>query len=472
MLGDVRDATAQTITATSLLYIDKVDFDALLEIDGSIERALNVRPDISEQRGYPQFSWLEEGERPIKVLNKHPAVLIPKLFIPMLIGLALLLGGLLAQRTWNLPSFVFILGFLISLVPFGVGLYAYIDWLNDVYVVTNRRVIHRERIGIIQEQSSAAPLHAIQDIQQVQIGLLDHFFRFGDLFIETAGGRGQVIFRDVPNLNEMRDTIFYQIARARATARAQEREAIRQAMHHHFLGEEEESVASKPEEAPVERTDLLRSLLSPFTLARSFLPPTWHREGDTITWRKHWMALVRTVALPLLIFVLITAVVLVVTIQARGLRAPVVVFYVLASFILVPWLMWQFEDWQNDFYQVTSTRIIDVERQPFFLREERREASLEQITSVRFAQSFWGRILRYGDVTVETAAPAGTFTFDMVSRPQNVQSEIFAHINAARTARQRQEAEEHRAELLDWFSIYDEIKSSGKESPPAQESDE
>ncbi len=238
-------------------------------------------------------------------------------------------------------------------------------------------------------------------------------------------------------------------------------------MRRHFLGEEEQEEAPPP--AP-EASREWGCLLLPLTLLRSLLPPTWHVEGTTVTWRKHWVALIRKVGIPLLIFALITVVTLVAVISqdtGKSFYALVVILYAIASFVLVPWLLWQFEDWQNDFYQVTATRIIHVERLPFFLRETRREANLEQITNVRFEQSFWGRILNYGNVIVETAAPAGNFDFETASRPRKVQSEVFAHIDAARQRNQQQERDRRQAEMLDWFSIYDELRQN-KPRPPQE----
>ncbi len=182
----------------------------------------------------------------------------------------------------------------------------------------------------------------------------------------------------------------------------------------------------------------------------------------------------RAVFVPLTLFIVVSILVVVVALgalsQPEGQSSPtnlILPLYGVVALFIVPWMLWQFEDWQNDFYQVTATRIVDVERSPLLLRENRREASLEQVTSVQFSQSFWGRILGYGNVTVETAAKAGTFTFDMVSRPQEVQAEIFRHIEMARQRKQQQEAEIRRAEMLDWFSTYDELKR--REKPPSDQ---
>jgi hypothetical protein len=128
---------------------------------------------------------------------------------------------------------------------------------------------------------------------------------------------------------------------------------------------------------------------------------------------------------------------------------------------LVPWWLWIFEDWQNDIYQVTSARIIDVEQLPFALRSERREAGLGQIQNVNLrVPGVVGRLLGYGSVTIETAG-AGAFTFDYVKNPQAVQAEIFRRMETFKRREREKEAERRQDELLDWFSIYDQMRHPG-----------
>lgn len=466
LLGDVRDATAEAIAPTRLLFIEKEEFDLLAKTEPSIERALQMRPEVAERRHYPRFPWLEKGELPIKVLHKHRAFLLlgPALLIPSLLALAFLAGSIALLRFAG--PLALVIGLIPTLAFLGGGLYAYIDWRNDIYVVTNRRVVHRERIGLVQQRFSAAPLHAIQDIQQIQIGLAARFFRYGDLIIETAGEAGQVVFRSIPEPGQVRDLIFGQRERAWAVARAQEQAAIRQALRQHFLGEEALPAREQQQEVskPPRRWGCL---LVPLALLRSLLPPARHVEGSTVTWRKHWVALLGTAMLPALILLATAAIAIAVSLLLPSEGASATVAFAVVALITIPWLLWKFDDWQNDQYQVTATRIIDVQRTPLYFRETRREASLEQITNIRFEQSFWGRVFGYGDIIVETAAPAGTFHFRTVGHPQDVQKEIFAHIEAARVRRQRQEAQQRRAEMLDWLSAYEELHRT---TPPEQES--
>jgi hypothetical protein len=117
-----------------------------------------------------------------------------------------------------------------------------------------------------------------------------------------------------------------------------------------------------------------------------------------------------------------------------------------------------FEDWQNDVYQVTSSRIIDIEQLPFGLREERREASLGMIQNVNLrVPGLAGRVLGYGSVTIETAG-AGAFTFDLVKNPERVQSEIFRRMESFEKREREKRARRRRDELLDWFTVYDQMR--------------
>jgi uncharacterized membrane protein YdbT with pleckstrin-like domain len=68
-----------------------------------------------------------------------------------------------------------------------------------------------------------------------------------------------------------------------------------------------------------------------------------------------------------------------------------------------------------------------------------------------------GRILGFGSVTIETAG-AGAFTFDHVKNPQAVQTEIFRRMATYAQRQRQEEAERRRDELLDWFTVYDQMR--------------
>ncbi len=485
LLGDVRDVTLEVVERSLLLYIEREAFERFLEQHPRAERALRMRPDVAERRRYPRYSWMEEDEFPVKVVRKHPAILAlrlaPSAFLLGLstLGIALAITWMLNEHSnsWiGLPLLVF--AGPLAMGAFLLAFFRYVDWWNDLYIVTNRRVAHRERTGLLglgKESLSAAPLSAVQDVNITRVGALASIFDFGDLTVETAGGGGKVEFFSIPHPAEVQQAILQQQTRAQALARLQQREKIRQIMYRHF-GEEPEKPAqeqpAEPSKGEQARDRLRGCLLLPLNIVRYFFPPLWERKDDVITWRKHWVELLRTGGPALLVMFLACLLFTAIAATARksyDLLLSSAVAFVIALAIAVPWFLWKFEDWRNDYYQVTANRIIHVERKPFYIRHERREASLESVTNVQAKRTFWGRFLRYGDVIVETRAPEGAFHFRAVSRPEAVQQEIFAHMAAFNRRRQQLEAERRRTEMVDWFITYDELRRSRPQS--SQESE-
>ncbi len=459
LLGEVRDATVEAVQDAVLLYLNKPDLDQLIHERPSIRRSLQVRREISRRYKARRFRWQDPDEVVILNLHKHSILLIRHLVFPILV---MLVGLACFYWFWHSKSPLFlILGVPLTLIPLLFALYLYMDQRNDDYIVTNKRVVHEERIPLVREARAEAPLHMIQDIQQSQKGLLARILDFGDLIIETAGERGHVAFREIPHPARTRETIFEQIQRVQAGVRAEERAAIRDALRRHFGVATPVGPAAVP--TPLRkkrRLELalprwLRAILGVF---RYFLPQLRYEQGDTITWRKHWIALLGAIVLPSLLILAATGAAIFLIAQSPTHPIPILIGYGTLMVFLFPWWLWRFEDWQNDIYQVTSTRIIDVERLPFFLRETRREASLSRIQNITLEiPGILGKLLDYGSVRIETAG-GEAFTFAHVKDPRGVQTEIFRRVEAFQRRQRQEEAERRRTELLDWFSVYDGLR--------------
>jgi len=65
------------------------------------------------------------------------------------------------------------------------------------------------------------------------------------------------------------------------------------------------------------------------------------------------------------------------------------------------WLVWNWLDWENDYYIVTNQRVIWLEK-IIALYESRNEAPLDTVLAVNVSSSQLGRILDYGNVNVRT----------------------------------------------------------------------
>ena len=472
LLGEPRDATVEAVQDVTLLYLNKDAFDQLLDERPAMLKSLQMRSDVARKRFAKHYVWQDKDEVVVVSAHRHDAILYRNLVFPVFVLLMVLVSSAVWYQRSSL-TLSLIVGGLLSLMPILFIGYLVWDHRDDIYIVTNKRVVLREQVPLGRQTRVEAPLRTVQDIQESQEGLLAQLFNFGNLIIETAGERGHVAFREIPDPAGTRDAIFEQIRRVQAGAKAEERSAIRDSMQQHFgiqpMEEQAVAPAPPPEKQRLKPT-IFAWLLAPWHILTYFLPSLRQEQGDTITWRKHWIALPRSIMLPTLLIAVATIVAVLLIQQAPSNWALILIGYGVALIFLLPWWLWQFDDWQNDIYQVTATRIIDVERLPFYLREERREASLGMIQNISLEiPGFLGKLLNYGSVTIETAG-AGAFTFDHVKDPRGVQAEIFRRVEAFQNQQRQAAAERHRNELLDWFAVYDQVRYSTSPVPQSPSS--
>jgi CRP-like cAMP-binding protein len=470
LVGEPHDATVEVVRTAIVLSIHKDDFDELLEQHPAILRGLDMRPEVSKRRHAPRLPGQFPDETVIEYMRKHPLTLQRQLALPILFLLLVAAGLILGLLSGVISALPWIVTLLISAIlilpPLGLIWYRVTDHNNDYYVVTNKRVMHQERSPFGRENSGEASLLDIQDIEQVKAGQTARLLNFGDLIIDTAARQQPVVFRQIPNPERIKNLIFEQRDRAMAWARAEGRTAIRDAMQTRFGLQRPPEQVDKP---PAPTKDHGVSLLKWLRTGGGLFPPLRYEKGDTITWRKHWIALINPI-LPPTAWIAIATIVAIILIYARtriefGLGSILLGYGVLLIFPVL-WWIWQFSDWQNDTYHVSSTRIIDIEKRPFGGREERREADLQRVQNITVTiPGLLARWLNYGSVVIETAG-AESFTFDLVKDPNGVRAEISRRVEARRRQLSQEEAIRHRDELLEWFSVYDQIHQQSSVHKP------
>ncbi len=123
--------------------------------------------------------------------------------------------------------------------------------------------------------------------------------------------------------------------------------------------------------------------------------------------RKHWIVLLKP-CLIMLLFVIIAVV-------AVWLNKNFGMVCFVAALVPLLYLLWKIFDRKYDIWVVTNLRIID---EFGVLSHSAKESPLDKVHNVSFAQSFWGRLLGYGDVQIQTAAEGGMTTYYSVSNPR------------------------------------------------------
>jgi hypothetical protein len=451
LLGEPHDVTARALTDTTVLVFTRDDFKKLMTADPGLQGRLTPKAENARKIYAPKFGWQASDENVVVFTREHPWSLVRTAILPFgLMGLAVVLAGLSGQLASPLGLIVFGLA---ALLLVGAVAYLIADWRNDYYVVTNKRVVHIDELFLIRKRREEAPLGAVSEIQFARNSLLAQILDFGDLRVETFSG--MVSMKDIPHPNDVKDLIQREIERVRARARASERNAIRNELTKRI--NTQEAPQAKPV-APPPATASMRAVLPGFF--QYFFPKLREEQGDAIIWRKHWTKL-WVVAWPPFLG-------LVGTLWASvnwwnrwvpfGLLPegmwliwpiPLSVFFV--------WWLWVFEDWRNDLYILTATRIIDIEKVPFFLSEKRRETTLSKIQTTEFKMpSPLARLLRYGDLTIRV--PGAVFEFKSIPDPARAQTDINKRLSEFQKRQAQNEARGRRDELSDWFAAYDQLR--------------
>jgi hypothetical protein len=146
----------------------------------------------------------------------------------------------------------------------------------------------------------------------------------------------------------------------------------------------------------------------------------WLREGESIyiLARKNTFILYQKLSLPILM--LLGAVFFAVWTLFTSVGWPTWLALGLGSAGLLS-AIWQWIDWNNDFYLVTDWRTVWLEK-VVALYDSRREAPLHTILSVAVNTEMTGRMLDFGDVLIRTYT--GKLLFRNISRPHTVAAMI------------------------------------------------
>jgi hypothetical protein len=119
------------------------------------------------------------------------------------------------------------------------------------------------------------------------------------------------------------------------------------------------------------------------------------------------------------------------------------------------WWVYEFVDWQNDIYQVTPERILDIHRKPLGA-ESRKEAPLDNVLSLKYERpGLLGILLNFGTVTAKVATE--DFKFEGVYDPVGVQNDVYRRLEARNAAREKAERDRRQGEFVEWFEVYHKV---------------
>jgi len=87
---------------------------------------------------------------------------------------------------------------------------AFTNYYLDALLVTNKRIVDIEQIGLFSRDLAELRIENIQDIKVEVVGLLASLLNFGNLHIQTAAINKEFVIKNIPDPHGVKDTIAKQ----------------------------------------------------------------------------------------------------------------------------------------------------------------------------------------------------------------------------------------------------------------------
>ncbi|NPV86799.1 MAG: cyclic nucleotide-binding domain-containing protein [Anaerolineae bacterium] len=445
---------ASALTPLTLLALRRSQIRMLLTQIPQLLAVLRMLLNSYFLRLKVRLPWCDSQEIVHYIANKHPLFLWIRLALP--IALALVSLPFLYSWYHYIPQArggaLFVL-FVILLVMAGWALWNYVDWSNDYAVITNRRVAYQQKVLLLYESRQEAPLEAILSIA-VKTSYWGRVFYYGDVIVRTYAGAVTLPHQQFPQL--VANFLDLQWKRAsdvrKDTEKSALEETIRQRLGFSKAGSQPMQSPNKPVPASIQPGSVQKL----FKLVADMFHLRVEKAGE-ITYRMHWIILLRQIALPTVLLLGLWVLILVSLFSGLSVLPLGVILGILllATLGIGFWWVYEFIDWRDDYYVIAQDQIHDVYRKPFG-KEDRRSAPLKNIQSVQFERlGLIGLLLNYGTVTILVGD--AKLTFDHVYNPSDVQRELFKRLAEREYAEKRAKQEAEQKWVGDWLAAYHRV---------------
>ncbi|MCB9135194.1 MAG: cyclic nucleotide-binding domain-containing protein [Anaerolineales bacterium] len=440
-----RTGEARAKLPTILLEINAKNFQWLLQTYPLVHKDLVRRTggyDIARRK---RFKWLRDDETIHVLARRDFAILLLHMLGPL--GALLLSLGMLSLGVRINASVLNFLGEIGIAAAIGFGIWVYLDWENDYYVVTDKRVVYVEKIIFLYDTIQEAPLETIQTVRLSSGNFFERWLGYGNVQVDTYGG--QILMKQVRDPARIEQALNEYWDRAKTTVRQSDVDRIKKEVRQRLGLDAAGKSASAPPPPPA-KAQAAPGFLETFLQARLV-------EGDVITYHRHWFIFFVKIWLfflgELFLFLLWLADVL----GFFTFIPPGYFLWLFFGILLVslPYIVYQYLDWRDDRYQLTGREVIDFDKKPF-LEEKKRVAPLDHILSISHdRKGIIALFLNYGTVNIN--AGNESLSFDDVYNPAAVQSEISEasfRYKANKKANEDRANREHIEKLVDVYAEY------------------
>ena len=380
--GSDRQVSVQAITEVTLLSLDGA---ALSPNDWPAPRI--ERPPAHHRRYLPAhaahaFELGESRKSTFTIFPSRHSIFLLGRLAPVLLVLVLLVGTLLGA--YAIMQLMIFLILTISFAIFGLAVmgWQYIDWSNDYFIITGRRVVYQEKIVLLYDSRQESPIDHVR-ATETDTSQLGRILGYGTLRIRTL--TGIIHFQGIQEPAEVDAIVQEQVKRTQSSLRQAELKAIEEfhraqdraytapARRHHPRNRTNKKSrpaafnASCPIYFTCATNLVTRSNTAPIGGCCSRASGSNRRSyWGSSDWRSGCRS---TTSAGML-----------------GESFPLIGAFLglcLAGFDLCLWWLYIYVDWHNDLYLITNDQVVDIYRKPLGT-EENQAAQIRNILSVEY----------------------------------------------------------------------------------------
>jgi hypothetical protein len=404
------------------------------------------------------FNPAFKGQRPNEVIlvfqrRRHWWALAQQAILPILLGLALIIVGLLMAGS-GLSWFIFIVAVLLSGIWVG---YLFYEWNDDYLIVTDQRLIHEENTLFgFREHISEIPFSSIQEANYAFPDPFAQLFQYGTLDIKTAGTAGNMRLPFIANPQKIQQLIINYRQNYQKTVREQNRDAIRSEIDRFLQDKGVAPAASTTAQTQAQAKPAVTP--EPSLLATRFV----NTNGE-IVYRKHLSAWALKMTAPIItIFIGLMFFVLgLVSLYFESLGVLQIPLGVVLMIVGGVWAYAADWDWRKDMYIIGDNTIRIIHRRPLWLQDSNEQILLAQIDNVISSRAgFFNTIFDRGDVQIFLIGDNKPKVFEMVHQPAAIQDEISNRRARVLDNAKKAEVQNQHRTIAEYLDVYHERVSA------------
>jgi hypothetical protein len=394
--------------------------------------------------------------------HPHKSILLLKTILTLIttFGIGILFIILFNSGLFSQLVLIWMGGVLSGVSVFWMG-WQYLEWSNELFYFTNKRVINQQRSLFSFETKQETPVMAIESIQ-VRKSLFSRALGFGDLEIKTFTGSVRVPF--VPELLHVEKIITYLITHSKNLVSDKEKKAFEEDIKARLSKDTSIGLINNSNDRDT-KPDLLLDVDAGSV-------KTFSKEND-IVFHTHWTILFSKIFVPIALLLAHASLYLFLTFnQFQLINSNFFNGVIITNCIfLLCCCVYRIFDWKNDVYIISKDQLIDIDRHPFGM-EEKKTAPIKNIQLIRYKKNgITGLLFNYGTVFIRVGDEE--FTFNNVHRPEDVQETLFIAKERYHKITKQMDDETDRRKAVEWIDSYHRVANDlrGKDKPKSKEND-